>query len=98
MRALAWILSTATLAWALWAPPAAALLGGDPYHVAHSPLMQGASYFRYEGRVGSRYYFGGATYCAFGNGLMAFDVINGKVVQQTLVLPVPNSVGEERRI
>ena len=85
-------------AWSLLARPAHAMLGGEVEHVMTSPLLQGEHYFRFEGRTGSRYYFGGATYCSFGNGLMAYDVVNGQVVQQSLVLPLPNSASDERAL
>ena len=77
------------------APPAEARWGAPIERFERSALIAGDRLFRYEGRVGARYRFSGARRCTFGNGLLAVDVEHQRIVQMTLVLPLPQTPREE---
>ena len=82
----------------LAAPPAEARLGDKIEAFQHSKLIQGDQLFHFEARVGARYRFVGARRCRFGQGLLAVDVDNQRIVQQILVLPLPTNGREERTV
>lgn len=82
----------------LVAAPAEAKLGDKIEAFQGSKLIQGDQLFHFEGRVGARYRFSGARRCRFGQGLLAVDVDNQRIVQQVLVLPLPTNGREERTI
>jgi hypothetical protein len=81
----------------LLAAPAEAKLNGTIPEYAHSKLLSD-TLFRYEGRIGARYRFGGARHCRFGQGVLAVDVQDTRIVQQIMVLPLPTSSREERML
>lgn len=85
----------AVLVATLAATPAEARLGAPVEAIKHSSLVQGDRYFRFDGLVGSRYRFSGASRCVFGEGLLALDTWNNDVVQQTLVMRIPTTPYEE---
>lgn len=91
------LLVAAAIALALPAP-AEAKLGDSIERFSQSKLLQGDRLFRFEGRVGARYRFTGARHCAFGQGILAVDVDNQRIVQQILVLPLPANRREESAI
>lgn len=78
--------------------PAEARLGQSITTFRHSKLLDGDTLFRYEGVIGARYRFGGASRCRFGTGLLYIDTLNGTIVQQVLVLTVPSNRREERTL
>jgi hypothetical protein len=82
----------------LLAAPAEAKLGDKIEAFQGSKLIQGDELFHFEGRVGARYRFTGARHCRFGQGLLAVDVDHQRIVQQIVVLPLPNNGREERTI
>lgn len=84
----------AVAAW-LVASPAEAKLGDPIAAFTRSKLIQGDTLFHFEGRFGARYRFAGARHCRFGQGLLAVDVDDQRIVQQTLVMPLPTTSAEE---
>jgi hypothetical protein len=82
----------------LLAAPAEAKLGDKIEAFQGSKLIQGDQLFHFEGRVGARYRFTGASRCRFGQGLLAVDVDHQRIVQQIVVLPLPTNGREERTI
>lgn len=86
MRAWAAALLVLTIAM-----PAEARLGDKVWTFKGSPLLQGDRLFRFEGLYGSRFQFCGARHCAFGDGVLALDVWDDTIDQESLVLPVPGT-------
>ena len=82
----------------LLAPPAEAKLGAPIATFTRSKLIQGDTLFHFEGRFGARYRFAGARRCRFGQGMLAVDVDNQRIVQQIIILPLPTSAAEERTL
>jgi hypothetical protein len=82
----------------LLASPAQAKLDETILEFQRSPLIKGDRLFKFDGRIGARYRFSGATRCKFGNGLMFIDTEDGRIVQQTIVLPLPNTPRERQTI
>lgn len=89
------LLIAAAMFTATTAAPAQARLGAPVEAIQHSALVQGDRYFRFDGLVGSRYRFSGASRCVFGTGILALDTWNHEVVQQTLVMRIPTTPYEE---
>lgn len=99
MRSLPSLIAIALGLSALVAPPAEARLGAKVEAIRQSGLVQGERMFAFEGRIGMRYRFAGGRHCLFGNGLLLLDTWDdGLVVQQTLVLPLPEGPGQERML
>ncbi|MDB5098326.1 MAG: hypothetical protein JWM80_2747 [Cyanobacteria bacterium RYN_339] len=84
--------------WAALAAPAAAKLDDTVLTFKQSALIKGDTLFKYDGRVGARYRFSGATRCMFGNGLLYLDTQDGTIVQETVILPLPNHPRERARL
>jgi hypothetical protein len=82
----------------LLATPAEAKLGEPIATFTRSKLIQGDSLFHFEGRFGARYRFAGARRCRFGQGMLAVDVDNNRIVQQIVILPLPTTSAEEKTI
>jgi hypothetical protein len=82
----------------LCASPAEAKLDAPIATFTRSKLIQGDSLFHFEGRFGARYRFAGARHCRFGQGLLAVDVDDQRIVQQTLVMPLPTTTAEEKTL
>lgn len=97
MRKLAALAAlTAALLAAAPAPPAQARLEDPITAFKTSPLVKGDTLFKFDGRIGARYRFSGATHCSFGNGLLLVDTVDGVIVQETIVLPLPNNPRERQ--
>jgi hypothetical protein len=88
----------ALLAWLSLAAPAAAKLDDTILSFKTSPLIKGDTLFKFDGRIGARYRFSGATRCIVGNALMYLDTEDGTIVCETIVLPLPNNPRERVRI
>lgn len=73
------------------AAPADARLGEKIWTFKSSPLIQGDQLFRFEGVYGARYQFCGARDCLFGDGVLALDVWDDTIDQESLVLPLPTT-------
>jgi hypothetical protein len=71
-------------------PPASAALEEPITDFKHSELIKGNALFKFDGRTGARYRFSAATHSKFGGGLLLIDTVDGIVVQETIVLPLPN--------
>ena len=84
--------------WLFLAAPAAARLDDTMLDFKRSPLIKGDTLFKFDGRIGARYRFSGATHCEFGNGLLFLDTEDGTIVQETVVLPLPNNPRDRVRI
>lgn len=97
MRPAAFLALAATLLSGL-AAPAEARLGESFLRFKSSALIQGETLFRYEGRVGARFKFGPAPRCQVGTGMLLLDTQDGIVVQQTIILPLPRTTRDQRKI
>lgn len=84
------VLLAAALAWLGTAAPAEARLGDSFIRFRGSALIAGDTLFRYEGRIGSRFRFGPAPRCRIGTALLMIDCVDGMIVQQTIILPLPH--------
>lgn len=91
-----WLLALAV--WGAIAPPAHAQLEESITDFKRSELIKGDTLFKFDGRVGARYHFSGATHCMFGNGLFFLDTVDGYVVQEEIVLPLPGTPRERALI
>ncbi|GEM_PF-6950895 len=78
--------------------PAWAELGNTFLQFRHSPLIAGNELFRFEGRTGARFRFGAASRCPFGTAVLYLDTVDGTVVQQTLLLPLPRDLRQARLV
>lgn len=86
----------AVAVWLAAAPPAAAKLEEPITQFKTSALVKGDSMFKFDGRIGARYRFSGATHCIFGDGLLLLDTVDGVIVQETVVLPLPTTPRERQ--
>jgi hypothetical protein len=73
------------------APSASAALEQPITDFKRSDLLKGDALFKFDGRTGARYRFSPATHSRFGGGLLLVDTVDGIIVQETIVLPLPNS-------
>ena len=78
--------------------PAWAELGNTFLQFRNSPLIAGDELFRFEGLTGARFRFGAASRCPFGTAVLYLDTVDGTVVQQTLLLPLPRDLRQARLV